>query len=65
VLVPVLENHPDRAGADLRRIRGCSLRHGSILSRAGASGNPGAVQLGRGSGCATGDIPDSSDRQHP
>jgi hypothetical protein len=29
----VLENHADRAGADLRRIRGCSLRHGSILSR--------------------------------
>jgi hypothetical protein len=29
--------------ADLRGIRGCSLRHGSILSRVGASGKPGAV----------------------
>src|ERR687890_763856 len=46
VLVPVLENHPDRPLADLWGIRGCSLRHGSILSGVGASGNPGAVQAG-------------------
>ena len=44
VLALVLETHADRAGAELRGIRGCSLRHGSIRSRVGASDKPGAVQ---------------------
>ena len=43
VLALVVQHHPDRALADLRRIGGCALRHGSILSRVGASGKPGAV----------------------
>ena len=41
----MVQNHPDRSLADLRGIRGCSLRHGSILSRVEASGKPGAVHL--------------------
>jgi hypothetical protein len=41
----VLKHHPDRSTADFR----CKplpgvLCHGSIFSRIGASGNPGAVQ---------------------
>src|SRR3954471_13104200 len=44
VLALVIQHHPDRALADLRRIGGCALCHGSILSRVGASGKPGAVQ---------------------
>src|SRR4051812_19791493 len=46
VLALVIQHHPDRALADLRRIGGCALRHGSILSRVGASGKPGTVQTG-------------------
>jgi len=41
----VVENHPNRTLADLRRIGGYSLRHGSILSRVGASDKPGAVHI--------------------
>lgn len=42
----MLENHPDHAathfgGKLVRRL----VRHGSILSRVGASGKPGAVQV--------------------
>ena len=37
-----------RAGANLGTIRRCSFRHGSILSRVGASDKPGAVQAGTG-----------------
>ena len=44
VLALVLKNHSDRALANLRRIGWCLLRHGSILSRVGASDKPGAVQ---------------------
>src|SRR4051794_40948482 len=44
VLALVVQHHPNRAGTDLGGIRGNSLRHGSILSRVGASGKPGAVQ---------------------
>src|SRR4029077_15245014 len=44
VLALVIQHHPDRALADLRRIWGCALCHGSILSRGGASGKPGGVQ---------------------
>jgi len=44
VLALVVQDHPNRAGTDLGGIRGNSLRHGSILSRVGASGKPGAVQ---------------------
>ena len=44
MLALVVLNHPDRALADLRRKRGCALRHGSSLARSGASGKPGAVQ---------------------
>src|SRR3954463_16122595 len=44
VLALVVEHHPDRAGADLRRIRGYRLGHGSILPGSGASGKPGTVQ---------------------
>jgi hypothetical protein len=40
----VVQNHSHRASADLGRIRGCTLRHGSILSRVGASDKPGTVQ---------------------
>src|SRR3954454_18892993 len=43
VLALVIEHHPDRTGADLRRIRGHMLGHGSILPGSGASGKPGAV----------------------
>src|SRR5438874_11049920 len=39
----VVQDHPNRASTDLRGIRGNSLRHGSILSRVGASGKPGTV----------------------
>src|SRR5437868_10669099 len=40
VLGLVVQDHPNRASTDLRGIWGNSLRHGSILSRVGASGNP-------------------------
>src|SRR5947208_12314525 len=43
VLGLVVQDHPNRASTDLRGIWGNSLRHGSILSRVGASGKPGAV----------------------
>lgn len=44
VLALVVEHHPRRAFADLRR-KGCAaLRHGSILLRIKASGKPGTVQ---------------------
>src|SRR3954452_13803018 len=43
VLALVVEQHPDRTGTDLRRIRGHMLGHGSILPGSGASGKPGAV----------------------
>src|SRR3954469_17189710 len=43
VLALVVQDHPNRAGTDLGGIRGNSLRHGSILSRVGGSGEPGAV----------------------
>src|SRR5215208_3732033 len=49
VLALVVENHPNRTLADLRRIGGYSLRHGSILSRVGASDKPGAVHRPLGS----------------
>src|SRR5256885_13729278 len=45
VLGLVVQDHPNRASTDLRGIWGNSLRHGSILSRVGASGKPGTVQL--------------------
>src|SRR3954454_19132232 len=45
VLALVVEHHPDRAGTDLRTIRGYALGHGSILPGSGASGKPGTVQL--------------------
>src|SRR4051794_41426173 len=45
VLALVVQDHPNRAGTDLGGIRGNSLRHGSILSRVGASGKPGAVHV--------------------
>jgi hypothetical protein len=41
VLALVIQDHPNRAGTDLRGIWGNSLRHGSILSGVGASGTPG------------------------
>src|SRR4029077_1630701 len=44
VLGLVVQDHPNRASTDLRGIWGNSLRHGSILSRVGASGKPGTVQ---------------------
>src|SRR6476661_8645631 len=47
VLALVVQHHPDRTLADLRRIWGCALCHGSSLSRVGASGKPGAVQPAR------------------
>jgi hypothetical protein len=42
----VVEHHPDGALTHLRReLRGFGMvRHGSSLSRVGASGKPGAVQ---------------------
>ena len=46
MLALVLEDHPHRTGADLRRIRGCALRHRSILSRVEASNKPAAGHLG-------------------
>src|SRR5438270_2396008 len=45
VLGLVVQDHPNRASTDLRGIWGNSLRHGSILSRVGASGKPGTVHL--------------------
>ena len=47
VLADMIQNHPHRAGADLRRklVRRLAC-HGSILSGVGASGKPGAVQYG-------------------
>ena len=45
VLGLVVQDHPNRASTDLRGIWGNSLRHGSILSRIGASGKPGTVQF--------------------
>src|SRR5256885_15537170 len=47
VLGLVVQDHPNRASTDLRGIWGNSLRHGSILSRVGASGKPGTVQRTR------------------
>jgi len=44
MLALVVQNHPHRAGTDLRGIWWGSLCHRSILSRVGASGKPGAVQ---------------------
>ena len=45
VLALVLQHHPHRALADLRRkLVRCLACHGSIFSRVGASGKPGAVQ---------------------
>jgi hypothetical protein len=44
VLALMVQDHPNRTGTHLRGIWGNSLRHGSILSRVGASGKPGAVQ---------------------
>ncbi len=43
MLALVVENHSHRPGTHLRRIGWGSLRHGSSLSRVGASGNPGTV----------------------
>ena len=43
VLVPVLEDHPDRSIADLLG-KPASACHDSILSKNGDSGKPGAVQ---------------------
>src|SRR4029077_2249187 len=41
----VIENHPHRASAHLRReLVRCLACHGSTFSRVGASGKPGAVQ---------------------
>ena len=40
-----VQNHPHRADADLREIRGRPLCHGSILLEVGASRKPGAVHL--------------------
>ena len=45
VLGLTIKHHPDCTLADLRRKGRRALRHGSILSRVGASGKPGAVQL--------------------
>src|SRR5437868_15487999 len=45
VLGLVVQDHPNRASTDLRGIWGNSLRHGSILSRVGASGKPGTVHM--------------------
>ena len=47
VLGLVVQDHPNRASTDLRGIWGNSLRHGSILSRVGASGKLGTVQIDR------------------
>src|ERR1700739_2495450 len=44
VLALVVQDHPNRAGPDLRGTWRNSLRHLSILSRVGASDKPGAVQ---------------------
>src|SRR3954468_14779113 len=44
VLALVVEHHPDRTVADLRRIRGYAHGHGSILPGSGAFGKPGTVQ---------------------
>ena len=44
MLALVVLNHPDRAFADLRGKRGCSLRHELHLTKPGASEKPGAVQ---------------------
>ncbi|WP_203566272.1 hypothetical protein, partial [Aurantimonas aggregata] len=43
--LPVIQNHPNRAGAHLGTKRRSSLRHGSSLSRVGASDKLGAVQF--------------------
>jgi hypothetical protein len=40
----MIQNHPHRAGTDLRGIGWDLLRHGSNLARSGASEKPGAVQ---------------------
>lgn len=56
MLALVLQNHPNRAGANLRTIRRCSFRHGSILSRVGASTKPGAVHIYKNRELATKDI---------
>ena len=47
MLALVVQHHPHRAGMDFRRIQWGALRHSSILSRAGASEKPGAVQVQR------------------
>jgi putative (di)nucleoside polyphosphate hydrolase len=42
----MIQNHPHRAGSHLRReLVRCLACHGSTLSRVGASGKPGAVQV--------------------
>jgi hypothetical protein len=48
VLAGMIQNHPDRTIADLRRklVRRLAC-HGSILSGIGASGKPGAVHKPR------------------
>jgi outer membrane protein TolC len=48
----MIQDHPHRAGTDLGGIGWGSLRHGSILSRVGASGKPGAVQTTQASAIA-------------
>jgi hypothetical protein len=41
----VIQHQPHRAETNLRRKSvACLIAHGSILSRVGASGKPGAVQ---------------------
>jgi hypothetical protein len=53
MLAAMLEHHPDGTLTHLcRKLRGCSvIRHGSSLSRVGASGKSGAVQsLARNAG---------------
>src|SRR3954447_25800772 len=45
MLMFVIQHQPYSAGTDLRRkLVACLIAHGSILSRVGASGKPGAVQ---------------------
>ena len=47
MLVLVIQHHPHRTFADLRRkLVRCLARHGSTFSGVGASDKPGAVQFG-------------------
>lgn len=46
VLLPMVHDHPDSAGAHLETIGRDSLRHRSTLSRGGASGKHGALHSG-------------------